>query len=151
MDTFSKLMFASIGFLFLGIIILIVQAIRHKRKIIGGICILLAVLSFGGACVSGMFFDGGSPSIAINIEDKLEVAVNEDISLYCLLNYKDVKGVYANVTSYDEDGEYYYVYGKVTVNDLYNEKYYAKFDGKYRLSGSEFEKIDLNMETPRKD
>ena len=151
MDTFSKLMFASVGFLFLGIIILIVQAIRHKKKIVGGICILLAILSFGGACVSGLYFDGGAPSIMINAEDELEVAVNEDIGIYCLINYKDVKGVYADVTSIEKDGDYYHVYGKVTVNDLYDEKYYAKFEGTYRLSGNEFVKVELSMETPRKN
>lgn len=151
MDTFSKLMFVSLGFLFLGIIILIVQAIRHKRKIIGGICILLAVLSFGGACVSGMFFDGGSPSIAINIEDELEGEVWGDVSVYCTFNYKDVKHVSTNVSTIRNDGDIYYVYGKVTIQDNYNDKYSGNFEGTYRLSGNEFSKIDLNIETPRAD
>lgn len=146
MDTFSKLMlFAGIILLLAGIVILIVQVKKHKKKLAGIICIGLAVLSFVGACSSEMFFNGGSP------EEKLKVEVNSDISLYCLANYKDVKGVYADVTSIDEDGDYYYVYGVVTVNDLYNEKYYAKFEGKYRLSGDEFIKIKLSMDTPRKN
>lgn len=150
MDTFSKLIFASVGFLFLGIIILIVQAIRHKKKIVGGICILLAILSFGGACVSGLYFDGGAPSIMINAEDELEDQVWGDVSVYCLFNYKDVKHVSTNVSTIRNDGDKYYVYGKATIQDNYNDKYYANFEGTYRLSGNEFSKIDLNIETPRK-
>ena len=92
-------------------------------------------------CACGKKFDA---------DTALEVQVNEDVSIYMLVRYENVKGVYAQITRTSVDGDTYYVQGKVTVNDSYNDHYEAKFDGVYILEDEEFVKQSLDIETPRR-
>lgn len=84
-------------------------------------------------------------------EEELKVKVNSDVSLYCMVNYANVKGVFADVTYINASGNTYELKGKVTVNDQYNEKYVGKFTGTYILNGKEFTKQSLDITTPTKE
>ena len=147
------LMLAGVPVFIIGLIVLIVQAARKKKKKPALLVMLLSVIMFVGGFllpISGYIVEEIPTRPAKMSEDDLESAVSADISLYCMGNYKDVKGVYSNVTSIKEDGDYYHVYGKVEINDLYNDHYYGNFDATYRFNDGDYLLQDLNIETPRK-
>lgn len=83
--------------------------------------------------------------------NSLENTISADLTAYCLLNYADVKNVITDVTNVENDDGYYYVKGKVTVIDEYGDRYVGKFDAEYELVGDEYDRIDLDLETPTKE
>lgn len=114
---------------------------KERKKMKKLISLFLALTMLQALCACGKKFDA---------DTALEVQVNEDVSIYMLVRYENVKGVYAQITRTSVDGDTYYVQGKVTVNDSYNDHYEAKFDGVYILEDEEFVKQSLDIETPRR-
>lgn len=151
------LMLISIPAFIIGLIVLIVQAIRKKKKKPALLIMLISVIMLAGGFllpIGGYIAEEIPTSPAKISEDEIEAELEDtvwaDASVYCMFEYKDVKHVSTNIATIRNDGDIYHVYGKVTIQDNFNDKYYGNFEGTYRLTGNEFSKIELNIETPRK-
>ena len=160
-DIAAILYLISIPVFIVGIITLIIQFIRKKKKKVPLIMLLVSVFLFVGCLGLPLLDDQEEIETYVSIknaqkeiekiEESIESKVNADVSAYCLFNYKDVKYSLANITSIEKDGTDYCVYGKVTVTDTYGDKYTGKFNGRYRMENGELEKIDLYVENPTKN
>ena len=87
-----------------------------------------------------------------DIETEISSVVNSRAYAECFLKYENVKGVIADIATINdnEDGTYD-VYGKVIVNDNYNEHYEGKFDAVVSIDASGEGSCDrFSMETPVK-
>ena len=147
------LLLISIPIFAIGFIMLIIQAIRKKKKKPAVLIMVISVLMFVGGFILPIAGDLGEiiPSISTNnIDKEIESKVNGDVSVYCMFNYKDVKSTLVNVTSIKQDGNTYVVYGKVNIIDNYGDKYTGNFNATYRLENDALQKVDLSVETPRK-
>ena len=144
----------------IGFISLIVQFIRKKNKKVPIIMIFVSILLVVG-CLGVPLLDDQEEIASYvsslseekameNIDEEIEKKVKADVSVYCMFNYDNVKNTLVYVTTTEQDGNIFYVYGKVDVIDNYGDKYEGKFNAKYRFENGQLEKIDLSVETPRK-
>lgn len=86
------------------------------------------------------------------IETEITTVINSEAYLECFLKYSDVKGVLADITTIDDNGDgTYNIYGIVIVNDNYNQHYEGKFDAIVSIDSSGKGSCDyFSMETPVK-
>ena len=94
----------------------------------------------------------GKETEAFDPEEELKDRINADVAAECVLGYKDVKLAMTTITDIQVDEEIYTAKGKVTITDDYGDKYVGKVTGEYRYNEGtqKFTKVDLEIETPRK-
>lgn len=124
------LIFSVLGFplLLVGLIMLLVKAIKKTSKKSALIIILISILLIAsGFALSAIDTD----SIEQNdIMQKAESEVESMIYAEYILSMVggDIKNITVNYTTKKADGNEYTLYGKYTILDNYNEKYVGKFE-----------------------
>jgi uncharacterized membrane protein len=124
------LIFSVLGFplLLVGLIMLLVKAIKKTSKKSALIIILISILLIAsGFALSAIDTD----SIEQNdIMQKAESEVESMIYAEYISSMVggDIKNITVNYTTKKADGNEYTLYGKYTILDNYNEKYVGKFE-----------------------
>ena len=134
-----------------GLVMLIIQAIRKKKKKASLIVLIASIVLFVGGF--GLFAAGDLiPSTKQPTEQQIEDAVTRNaesyIIVHCTRKY-DCKTVQVHATTVEIAGNIATVKGKVSIIDDYGDKYQAKFDYTVKIDADgEFYDTELEMETP---
>ena len=116
----------SIPLLFVGLIMLIIQAIMKKKKKSSLIVMLISVLLFVGSL--GVFVLG-DPSLFPKdmMQEAQDYAKTLVVAEFNPITNDNVKSVSVDFTNKDVDGNTYTFQGKVTVIDNFSDKYTGRF------------------------